>query len=602
MGATEFNKHYLLTGSLRSGAAADLLLAEHSMLGSRCAIKRFINQGDSIENALKEAAIIQGIKHPNIIYCLEIFFRNQLELFLVTEYSEGGSLRDLICKKGKFTLLDACECVRQILSGISVLHQLNIVHCDLKPENILTQSDKGLPLYKIADFDVAVILNEASEREIYATGSPSYMAPERFTDSLSLQSDLYSVGILFYELLVGERPFKGSVAEIMMQHQQTLPDLEQIKNTRIRAVIRKLLEKNCLNRYATADEVLKAIDQTDTWSLESNQTKTSEPTTERVVRRQGYSLYQPATKENLDEIGEFAIKCSPNKVHLFHCEDRPLLALEQDRTIWIHDGTTGAVQASKPGWMPSRIQPLSPQAIAYAKRNAIYRFDPFNLYEEPLFADINPITGFAYHEPTEELAWTDSRTAYYRDLKTKHNFTSPCLNFGLVPCIRFTAGGDILYSSGPSASALNRFSHSGMLVDKIWTAGPVLHTSNGLDNLLFLTHSLQHSSTLFFYQYSEAQGLSRAAIDHPILSYATCSHYFVTLLDGNTLRTYFTPGQFSEIHFEGPKHQAVITSLDNRFIYLLRRKGNDLIFCAYRNGRGTAHAPFLGDSFLLESK
>lgn len=602
-------ERYRLLGTLGSGAAADMFLAEDLVEQRCCALKRFDRTHSSVAFALKEAAIIQGIRHPHVVQCIDFFFRGTKELFLVYEYMDGGSLRDLIRAKKKFTLDEASTCICHILSGVAVLHRLQVVHCDLKPENILVQFIDGCPVYKVGDFDVAVFVKELAGSDITIEGSPAYMAPERFGDSFSFQSDLYSVGVIFYELLAGERPFKGNTLQIMQGHQTQEADFSLIEDKATKTIIASLLSKDPKQRNASAKGVLQMLERNHSERMKTSETSGQEPPTSRKSsrlssvkglamtaeqtlreplhhgrkRELSYPLYGPASSDSLEELSEFTIPRQADWVYVVQCEDEPYLGLVHGYKLDIYDGIRGKPKHTDKNWVNVEVQPLNPYTFAYRNQYSICCLNLITMEERVLLSNLNNATGFTCHSAGEELVWTNSHLGNYVRLNGEYAYSFPCMNFGVVPRIRFLANSGLLYSTGPVAPALNIVDKYGMLIDKLLLDSPVISATEGFDRLFFVTLSQGDKDAYKLYFYDENRGVDMALLTEEIQAYTTFGHYFIALLKDGKVRTYTNPTQYIEIRFNGPKNQAVFSSADNRFIFLLRRESERWIIRGYRN-------------------
>lgn len=577
---------YRLLGTLGSGAAADMFLAEDLSQQRCCALKKFEGSHSSVEFALKEAAIIQGIRHPHVVQCIDFFYRGTKELFLVYEYMEGGSLRDLMqATHDHFNVENAVECMGHILSGVSALHRLNVIHCDLKPENILIQYIDRRPVYKVADFDVAVFVKELPETDFNIEGSPAYMAPERFGDRFSLQSDLYSVGVIFYELLVGERPFAGNTLQLMRAHQRQQADFSRIKDVKIRGIVETLMHKDPGQRFGSAEAALQALQPSE--RAAGNEalglTANRHALPPRRHRELGYPLCAPASSGSLEELTEFALPGHADWVYVAHFEDAPFLGLVNEYKLGIYEGISGKNIHAGKNWMNFEVRPLNPHTLAYRTQYSICSIDLSTFEERILLRNLDHVTGFACYPAEQEWVLTNSRVGYYQHLKSGESDSFPCMNFGVVPHIRFLADQGLLYSTGPVGPALNILDKSGSMVDKLLLDSPVISASEGLDHLFFVTLSQDDKEVYKLYFYSEEKGVEMALFKEDIQTYTTFGHYFIALLSDGTMRTYSHPTRYAEVRFDGPKNHAVFTSLDNRFIVLLRNEGERQIFRAYRN-------------------
>ena len=223
------------------------------------AIKEFPVSAALAQGFLRELSAVFGLDHPNVVRCLNLFYNHRSRHFLIFEYVSGGNLRDLLERRGQLPLAEALPLMRQLCLGLEHAHGRQIVHRDLKPENVLLafQAD-GSVTPKIADLGLAQYLGAV--RGSGGDGSPAYMAPEQFYDQVAPTNDLYSLGVLFYEILTGRRPFEGPPSRLMLAHLHDLPDLCPIGHLGCRLLIGDLLAKQPGRRPSSAGAVLVRLE------------------------------------------------------------------------------------------------------------------------------------------------------------------------------------------------------------------------------------------------------------------------------------------------------------------------------------------------------
>jgi serine/threonine protein kinase len=212
---------------------------------------------------LKEARAAAKIMHPNVCQVFEVSKTDDNPPFIVSRFVGGGTLADYIRKaNGNLPVADALKIAGKIASGLSSAHLKGIVHRDLKPGNILY--DEESDDFLITDFGLAKVIANASQSSGGVKGTPLYMSPEQFGDGhkagdVGLLSDVYSLGVILYELLTGEPPFAaGPPLAVMFAHIQTQPTPPSQKRanlgTRYDALCLKSLAKNAHERFPTVKE------------------------------------------------------------------------------------------------------------------------------------------------------------------------------------------------------------------------------------------------------------------------------------------------------------------------------------------------------------
>lgn len=262
MKGQKISDRYQIIKSVGEGGMANVYLAYDTILDRNVAVK--VLRGDLahdekfVRRFQREALAASSLSNPNIVEVYDVGEDNG-EYYIVMEYIEGKHLKNLIKKRGKLTVSEAVDIVMQITEGLTVAHDSYIIHRDIKPQNILILENG---LVKITDFGIAMAMNSTQLTQTNSVmGSVHYLPPEQASGKgATLQSDIYSIGILFYELLTGNLPFKGDNAvEIALKHlKEPLPSIrEELPNIpqSVENIIIKATAKNPKNRYADAREM-----------------------------------------------------------------------------------------------------------------------------------------------------------------------------------------------------------------------------------------------------------------------------------------------------------------------------------------------------------
>lgn len=256
------NSRYEIIKTIGEGGMANVYLAKDIILDRNVAIK--VLRGDLatdekfVRRFQREALSASSLTHPNIVEIYDVG-EDDGDYYIVMEYVEGKNLKQLLKKRGKLTTAEVVDIMLQITSAMGVAHEALIIHRDLKPQNILIKDDGEV---KITDFGIAMALNATQLTQTNsAMGSVHYFPPEQANGKgSSLKSDVYSLGIMLYELLSGVLPFRGDNAvEIALKHlkepipsiRTELPELPQS----IENIIIKATAKNPKNRYSNASEM-----------------------------------------------------------------------------------------------------------------------------------------------------------------------------------------------------------------------------------------------------------------------------------------------------------------------------------------------------------
>lgn len=254
---------YEIIEEIGRGGMAQVFLAKCLVLNRYVAIKvlrpEFRDDADFIKRFKIEAQSAASLSHPNIVSIYDVGNEGDLE-YIVMEHVEGITLKQYLSAKGTLPWKEAVDSAAQICSGLEHAHKKGIIHKDIKPENIMITKEGIL---KITDFGIAKALNQGTITTGGLTmGSVHYFSPEQARGSITdAKTDLYSVGILLYEMVAGKRPFEGETAiSVAMQHIESEPVRPSMFNQSIpkslETVILKAMKKNQAERYQSATEML----------------------------------------------------------------------------------------------------------------------------------------------------------------------------------------------------------------------------------------------------------------------------------------------------------------------------------------------------------
>ncbi len=267
----KINDRYEIIRSIGEGGMANVYLGYDTILDRNVAIK--ILRGDLssdekfVRRFQREALSASSLAHPNIVEMYDVGEDDGI-YYIVMEYVEGKTLKQLLKKRGSLTLSEAIDIMLQLTDGMAHAHDSYIIHRDLKPQNIMIKDDGQI---KITDFGIAMALNATQLTQTNSVmGSVHYLPPEQASGKGStIKSDIYSMGIIFYELLTGSLPFKGDNAvEIALKHMRDpLPSVREDNPAipqSIENIILKATAKNPKNRYDDArqmhEDLLTALD------------------------------------------------------------------------------------------------------------------------------------------------------------------------------------------------------------------------------------------------------------------------------------------------------------------------------------------------------
>lgn len=257
---------YEIVKSIGEGGMANVYLANDKILDRKVAIKvlrgDLANDEKFIRRFQREAQSVANLSHPNIVEVYDVE-EEEGQHYIVMEYIEGKTLKQLLQKRGSLTLSEVIDIMLQLTDGLAHAHDAYIIHRDIKPQNIMIQDDG---LVKITDFGIAMALNATQLTQTNSVmGSVHYLPPEQANGkSSTIKSDIYSLGILMYELITGSVPFKGDNAvEIALKHlKEKIPSIRRQNPTipqSVENIVLRATAKNPKNRYDSVKDMNKDL-------------------------------------------------------------------------------------------------------------------------------------------------------------------------------------------------------------------------------------------------------------------------------------------------------------------------------------------------------
>lgn len=329
---------YRILGLVGRGQFGRVYCAIHRKTGALVAIKDLHKDRFPTHKFLRELRFLISLEHPSIVTC-HALEHSASGRQLVLDYCEGGTLRSLLESDTELTMQEVLGFALDILAALECAHRQGIVHCDIKPENILLELTPGGWVARVSDLGIARLSQEASQVDGGHTGSPAYMAPERFYNQHPPAADLYAVGIILYELLLGQRPFSGTPVELMVAHLNRQPIVPAQVPAPLDRVLRAALQKLLPKRYPTA-QAMRA-DLMATYASYQAQGQLAQPACAKQLPDRELAsdlpfvmLPHPTTVMGLVPMsrqGHLVVTCSQERVWFYHWAQENMAAPQESQ-------------------------------------------------------------------------------------------------------------------------------------------------------------------------------------------------------------------------------------------------------------------------------
>src|SRR6266566_3835327 len=283
---TVLDGQYQIESMLGKGGMGAVYGARHILLGDRVAIKvlpaEMRSNAEWLRRFRREGQAARRFRHPNAVTVYDLRTSAEGTIYLVMEYVEGGTLDAELKKHGRFSAAEALTVLDPVMSVLNAAHAMGVVHRDLKPENIMIGKalTGGEPVVKLLDLGIAKLREVAGAEKTGNTnltiagqmlGTPYYMSPEQWGElpddgnsEIDGRADIYSLGVVFYELISGQRPFSGvTLAELRRQHVSVLPkplhEVDASVPESFSKAIARSIAKDRGERQSTAGELEKEL-------------------------------------------------------------------------------------------------------------------------------------------------------------------------------------------------------------------------------------------------------------------------------------------------------------------------------------------------------
>ncbi len=309
---------YLVEELIKTGGMGSVYRGKHVLMDKRVAIKvlrpSLAMDNDVVARFSREAKAASRISHPHAVNVTDFGESESGVVFLVMEYLDGQTLKEVIKREGAMSLERTIEIVRQVAGALDAAHEQGVIHRDLKSDNIMLSHTNGGDWAKVLDFGIAKIQQPEGVRDVDITaanlviGTPQYMSPEQCSQSgpIDKRSDIYSFGIIIYEMLAGRVPFTGESPTVIMmkQVQDEPPPISEFRPdlpNGVAQIISRTLAKQPDDRFQSAGELSKALTEACAGSVvAASATVASSPVAAAIDDLDEETLVQP--RQPVDEV------------------------------------------------------------------------------------------------------------------------------------------------------------------------------------------------------------------------------------------------------------------------------------------------------------
>ncbi len=331
---TRLGDRMTLIQEIGRGGMGTVYRARHEILERDFAVK--ILRSDMrrdpvvVERFKREARAASRLEHPNVVFISDFDQLPDRRFYIVMEFISGKSLREILNAEGPMAVNRVCQILTQIADALDYAHEQGVIHRDLKSENIILTNSRGREVAKILDFGLAKLVSDALDMQSITNqgqifGTPETMAPEQITGSgIDNRVDIYAMGVLTYELLVGKPPFSGHMLQVLMAHKKQAPPKPSADRKgvppELDELVLKCMAKDPAGRYSRAAELVAVYQGILHQAAVTANKKTAPP---MAPQRQGVSSVrmEPA----LDERGVLELRLHENVLEVAeHLRDRNL--------------------------------------------------------------------------------------------------------------------------------------------------------------------------------------------------------------------------------------------------------------------------------------
>jgi len=510
-------ERYEVLDELAFGTQGVVLRARDLVTDKQVAIKQFSLGART--SYLREIAASLDNRHKNLLTPLDTFYRADGVGFVVYEFFAAGNLRQNMTQGVPYGMRLILRCAEDLLHALAYLHQRKLIHCDVKPENVFVNRGSAghISSFLLGDLGSTCSMREAEQGE-HRTGSPAYSAPERLYQKFLPNSDLYSLGVLLFELATGNLPFSGGPKEMARAHLQQPVPLAQIPNAFLHNLIGGLMEKDPIRRIKSAERALMLL--TSVASDITTERHHSAPITGKIPNHSMNILMKSKAvigRRVPSERLRTTIEGGFDRLHVLDGSEGPQLVIESANDIVIApvSGRGRSRMISKSG----SIHLAGDCDLFYQLDSTINRFNPN--FAAPTIVHDRCVGSIDFVCDGRRLLWRTRRSAHLLDLKTREETSFLIPHYLLEARSLLFENGDFAVSAGSMNGQISLRSSQCEQKRLQELDGPIIELVSEPTVLLAVTLNIKQKDSYAVWrmaQYSEPQRL-----DIPIESRVICT-------------------------------------------------------------------------------
>lgn len=470
---------YTVESLLHESPQAALYRARDRESGAAVALKCF--EPGARRAYLREASAALGLKHPHIVRCLDTFHLPLGGACVVYEFMAGGTLAERLETLGPLAPAEVRRCLGELAEGLAFLHRTGRIHCDIKPENVFVcpSGDNHLPRYVLGDLGATCFIREAKEGR-HTAGSPAYIAPERVYDRFLFNSDLYSLGVVGFEIATGERPYSGAAEAVIRAHLSEPPPLHRVADPDLRLLLEHLLEKDPAQRIQHAETLLAMLERPGPAARRVEASAGPAPGLERSKPGAG----PPTVPGEWGLHGVYELDPTPARPPRIAA----VLAEIEQPSLAMDHGSSGEILrpgSNSPGRLfakVGRIGSVGEHSISYGSSSRVFQLDCTHASPACLWEGCRGLIGHSYAHG--HLFWQSQHSLHYVDIANDRTYAFRGRCYLSPVQVAIFPDGSFCHSDGPANEQLVFRSPVAELQARATLSGPILGLTDDAGQIL----------------------------------------------------------------------------------------------------------------------